>query len=290
MLLGALREPRPAVEDGPEPEARLEERARDDLELRVAAGAGLQLGCELVPARRAGRVGSSRSKRPEQGIEDRLALDGLGGLERHAGKRHAAHRAAARAFAHVRSRTSGIGSSAASSDDAIKLALTRHPEDHRRPKERSRTPLLRASRSSSRHSSPIAVGLPAVRGTFIRDDWDYVAGNPHVVCAASLRDLFTSSFQPLKPLGLYRPVTTLSLRARRDARRRGAPVDLPRSRTCFSRARAPRSLAVLAGRLAGRRADAKRRRAPRSPRGSCSPCTRRGPRRCAGSRAAPRTS
>jgi hypothetical protein len=62
----------------------------------------------------------------------------------------------------------------------------------------------------------VAVGLPSVRGTFIRDDWDYVTGNPHVACQAGLKDVFRSSFQPLKPLGLYRPVTTLSLRL--DAR------------------------------------------------------------------------
>jgi hypothetical protein len=58
----------------------------------------------------------------------------------------------------------------------------------------------------------IAVALPSVPGTLIRDDHDYVTQNPHVVCGASLPEIFKSGFQPLKPLGLYRPVTTLSLR------------------------------------------------------------------------------
>lgn len=58
----------------------------------------------------------------------------------------------------------------------------------------------------------VAVGVPSVHGSFIRDDWDYVGGNPHVVCSASVRDVVGSPFQPLEDLGLYRPVTTVSLR------------------------------------------------------------------------------
>lgn len=58
----------------------------------------------------------------------------------------------------------------------------------------------------------IAVGLPAIDGEFVRDDWLYVVTNPHVIAPVSLHEMFSEPFQPDNELGLYRPVTTLSFR------------------------------------------------------------------------------
>ncbi len=57
----------------------------------------------------------------------------------------------------------------------------------------------------------ILVGWPGVDGTFVRDDWLFVPLNPHVVGDVSLGQMFSSPFQPDQQLGLFRPVTTLSL-------------------------------------------------------------------------------
>lgn len=57
----------------------------------------------------------------------------------------------------------------------------------------------------------IFVGLAGLEGGKVRDDLDYVDGNPHVACAIDPVTAFLSPFQPLKRLGLWRPTTTLSL-------------------------------------------------------------------------------
>ncbi len=57
----------------------------------------------------------------------------------------------------------------------------------------------------------IFVGLAGLEGGKVRDDLDYVDGNPHVACAVDPVTAFLSPFQPLKRLGLWRPTTTLSL-------------------------------------------------------------------------------
>ena len=61
-------------------------------------------------------------------------------------------------------------------------------------------------------AAAVLVGLPSIDGSFIRDDVDYVSLNPHVTIPAGIIEVFSSPFQPLMSLGLYRPVTTLSLR------------------------------------------------------------------------------
>lgn len=61
-------------------------------------------------------------------------------------------------------------------------------------------------------AAAVLVGLPSIDGSFIRDDVTYISQNPHVAIPASLVEVFSSPFQPLMSLGLYRPVTTLSLR------------------------------------------------------------------------------
>jgi hypothetical protein len=54
--------------------------------------------------------------------------------------------------------------------------------------------------------------LPAVRGEFLRDDVPYVLHNAVVVMDRPWSDLFTQSLPPHSPLGLYRPLTTLTFR------------------------------------------------------------------------------
>src|SRR5688572_11302694 len=56
----------------------------------------------------------------------------------------------------------------------------------------------------------ILVGLPALDGTFVRDDWVYVPLNPLVAGEASMATIFQSSFHPEHAIGLYRPLATLS--------------------------------------------------------------------------------
>lgn len=54
--------------------------------------------------------------------------------------------------------------------------------------------------------------LPAGGGAFLRDDIPYVVDNPDVVTPGRFLALWTESFPTRSPLGLYRPLTTLSLR------------------------------------------------------------------------------
>jgi tetratricopeptide (TPR) repeat protein len=56
----------------------------------------------------------------------------------------------------------------------------------------------------------VLVGLPALDGTFVRDDWVYVPLNPLVAGEASVGEVLRSSFHPEHAIGLYRPLTTLS--------------------------------------------------------------------------------
>ena len=58
----------------------------------------------------------------------------------------------------------------------------------------------------------ILTGLPAVSGGLIRDDALYVVLNPHVTEPTPLSLMLSTPFQPEHELGLYRPVTTASLR------------------------------------------------------------------------------
>jgi tetratricopeptide (TPR) repeat protein len=65
-----------------------------------------------------------------------------------------------------------------------------------------------------------AVGLPALDGGFVRDDFLYVATNPHVADPATpWARAFTEPFAPHTevPLGLWRPLATLSWRLDRAA-------------------------------------------------------------------------
>ena len=57
----------------------------------------------------------------------------------------------------------------------------------------------------------VAIGWGGLHGAFVRDDLDYVSGNPHVVCGVSPWVAWNSPFQPLKSLGLWRPLATVSL-------------------------------------------------------------------------------
>ncbi len=67
------------------------------------------------------------------------------------------------------------------------------------------------------------VAFPSIGGGFVRDDHEYVRTNPHVQGPAGLGVIFSSTFPPTRPLGLYRPVTTLSLRADRLVRTKSEP-------------------------------------------------------------------
>jgi len=58
----------------------------------------------------------------------------------------------------------------------------------------------------------VGTGLPAVSGGLIRDDTLYVVLNPHVTEPTPPSLMFSSPFQPEHELGLFRPVTTQSLR------------------------------------------------------------------------------
>ncbi|MAB88789.1 MAG: hypothetical protein CMJ90_04935 [Planctomycetes bacterium] len=58
----------------------------------------------------------------------------------------------------------------------------------------------------------LVVGLPAITGGLIRDDYLYTTHDPHVTEPVGFATLLSSPLWPYEDVGLYRPLTTASLR------------------------------------------------------------------------------
>lgn len=61
-------------------------------------------------------------------------------------------------------------------------------------------------------AAPFLASQPATGGAMVRDDRLYTLENPHVVNPVPVSELVAAPFQPAHDLGLWRPLTTLSLR------------------------------------------------------------------------------